>query len=268
MLTEEDINFFRKNGYIIKKSSNIENIKHFKNIALNQAKKKLKISKNKIKLEKLHKFINLRELNNFRINVYNEFNKNKNISKLFYNSVKDVLDDLVGNELMMQKKINISFQFPKDLSSNLPMHSDVIGDESPFEVVVWIPLVDVQPNSSSLFIVNPKNNKSIMSQVINTKKNSIEEIYKKNIKKFKFLKVTFGEVLYFSPILLHGNTLNISKFSRISLNCRFKSLLSPTEIIKKSTKNIPNFYKPINVKPMTKIGFNFLNKLDKNYYKK
>ena len=164
---------------------------------------------------------------------------------------------------MMQKKINISFQLPKDANSNLPMHSDVLGDESPFEVVVWIPLVNVMANSSSMFILTPKNNRKIINEIITSKNSSIEEIYKKNRKIFKFLNVNFGEVLVFSPILLHGNVINKSKISRISLNCRFKSLLSPSDVVKKSTKNIPNFYKPINIKPMTKIGFNFLNKLEK-----
>ena len=60
-----------------------------------------------------------------------------------------------------------------------------------------------------------------------------------------------------------AQVINKSIISRISLNCRFKSLLSPSDVVKKSTKNIPNFYKPINIKPMTKIGFNFLNKLEK-----
>ena len=40
------------------------------------------------------------------------------------------------------------------------------------------------------------------------------------------------------------------------MNCRFKSLLSPYDVLIKSHRNIPNFYKPLNVKPLTKIGFN------------
>ena len=38
----------------------------------------------------------------------------------------------------------------------LPMHSDIYAGESPFEVVCWIPLVDVLPNSQSMFITTQK----------------------------------------------------------------------------------------------------------------
>ena len=36
---------------------------------------------------------------------------------------------------------------PNDKESNLPMHSDIYAGESPFEVVVWIPLMDIKANS-------------------------------------------------------------------------------------------------------------------------
>ena len=85
-------------------------------------------------------------------------------------------------------------------------------------------------------------------------------MYNKNKKKFKFLKVNYGEILIFSPLILHGNTMNKTKETRFSINCRFKSLLSPYDVTVKSHRNIPNFYRPLNIKPMTKIGFNYLKK--------
>ena len=82
-------------------------------------------------------------------------------------------------------------------------------------------------------------------------------------KKFKFLKANYGEIIIFSPLILHGNIVNQTNETRFSLNCRFKSLLSPYDVMVKSHRNIPNFYKPMNVKPLTKIGFNYLNKYTK-----
>ena len=97
-------------------------------------------------------------------------------------------------------------------------------------------------------------------QILNTEKYTAKQMYNKNKKKFKFLKLKFGEILIFSPLILHGNTINSTKETRFSLNCRFKSLLSPYDVLVKSHRNIPNFYKPVNVKPLTKIGFNYLKK--------
>ena len=35
---------------------------------------------------------------------------------------------------------------------------------------------------------------------------------------------------------------------------------SPYDVTIKSHRNIPNFYRPLNIKPMTKIGFNYIKK--------
>ena len=53
----------------------------------------------------------------------------------------------------MQKKINLSIQLPKDKDSLLDLHSDIYAGESPFQVVVWIPLVDVY-DTKSMFLLN------------------------------------------------------------------------------------------------------------------
>ena len=63
--------------------------------------------------------------------------------------------DLLVTKLQC-KKINLSIQIPNDTKSMLPMHSDIYAGESPFEVVVWIPLMDVKKSTHSMFITNPK----------------------------------------------------------------------------------------------------------------
>ena len=51
----------------------------------------------------------------------------------------------------MQRKINLSIQMPEDDSALLPVHSDVWSGCSPFEVVVWTPLVDCK-STQSMFV--------------------------------------------------------------------------------------------------------------------
>ena len=191
--------------------------------------------------------------------IINKINNDDKFSECYYNVSKEMLDMIVGNELAMQKKINLSVQMPKDKNSILPMHSDIYAGESPFEVVVWIPLMSVQPNSHSMFITNPKHNKRINHEITKSKNKSLAQIFKKYKTKFKFIKINYGEVLIFTPILQHGNVINKTNITRISVNCRFKSLLSPYDVFSKTHRNIPHFYKPLNMKPLTKIGFNFIN---------
>ena len=74
--------------------------------------------------------------------IINEVNQNKDLRKLYYKVAKKYLDILVGNELAMQLRINLSIQLPNDKSSLLPLHSDVWSGDSPYEIVVWLPLVN------------------------------------------------------------------------------------------------------------------------------
>ena len=255
---------FEKNGYVIVPANKLK-LDLIRKIIANLIKKDLKkIKENNLDkiLNNFHKFVKPKEINKIRFKIYNLINRNEEFSNIYYDLYKEYLDELVGNEISMQKKINLSIQLPKDKDSLLDLHSDIYAGESPFQVVVWIPLVDVY-DTKSMFFTKPIYNKKMNYQLLNTKKFTTKQMYEKNKKKFNFLKIKFGSILIFSPLILHGNTINKTKETRFSLNCRFKSLLSPYDVIYKSHRNIPNFYKPLNIKPMTKIGLNYIKKFSK-----
>lgn len=266
---------FNKNGYVIAETKEKELLFKLQSkileliLASNKnARQNFKRFKNtKDFFTNLHKFISLSELNNFRVKIIKSINNDDNFRENYYLVAKELLDELVGNELAMQNKLNLSFQMPNDKNSQLPMHSDIYAGESPFEVVIWIPLMDVKANNQSMYITSPKHNKQINKEVTTTKTKTLNQLYEKYKSKFKFLKINFGEVLIFTPILQHGNVVNTTNETRISLNCRFKSLLSPYDVFSKTHRNIPHFYRPLQIKAMTKIGFNFINGVKVNNYK-
>ncbi len=266
---------FNKNGYVIAKTKEKELLLKLQSkileliLASNKsARQNFKRFKNtKDFFPNLHKFISLDELNNFRVKIIKSINNDDDFRENYYLVAKELLDELVGNELAMQNKLNLSFQMPNDKNSQLPMHSDIYAGESPFEVVIWIPLMDVKANNQSMYITSPKHNKQINKEVTTTKTKTLNQLYEKYKSKFKFLKINFGEVLIFTPILQHGNVINTTNNTRISLNCRFKSLLSPYDVFSKTHRNIPHFYRPLQIKAMTKIGFNFINGVKINNYK-
>ena len=256
---------FEKNGYLIfdDKSGQI-------NILRKKIVNKIKNLNNKIKklpddrvLNEFHKYFSKKNVNRIRLKLYNSINNITDIDKIYYSISKDILDNLVGNEIAMQKKINLSIQMPKDPDSLLDMHSDIYAGESPFQVVVWIPLVNAS-STKSMFITSPRYNKRLNEIVLKTNNLTTRDIYRKNKKYFHFINIKFGQILVFSPLILHGNTINSSSETRFSLNCRFKSLLSPYDVKVKSHRNIPQFYRPLNTKLMTKIGFKYLMKYEKN----
>lgn len=267
-------NFLEKGYYIFDANKEgLQAVKEIRKKIINHIVKKYpktkkKFIKEKNFFEKIHTFVPKKELNNFRLGIINSINEGSDFSDMYYLAAKEGLDLLVGNEIAMQKKINTSIQIPNDKSSNLPMHSDIYAGESPFEVVVWIPLMDVKACSHSMFITSPKHNKAINHEVTYKKNKTIGDIYKKFKNKFKFLKIKFGQILIFSPIILHGNTINKTDITRVSLNCRFKSLLSPFDVFNKTHRNIPHFFRPHTTKVLTKIGFNFINTLEEKREKK
>ena len=139
--TNKDENFFKKNGYLIKKTNNYKSLNYLKEfICKNLIDLKKKINNKPLKnrqslLENFHKNFNKNQLNPTRLKIIEKINKDKNFDKEYYSASKEILDFLVGNEIAMQTKINLSIQIPNDKTSMLPMHSDIYAGESPFEVV-------------------------------------------------------------------------------------------------------------------------------------
>ena len=56
----------------------------------------------------------------------------------------------------MQNEISLSIQMPRDNHSLLPLHADSWSGNSPFEVVIWIPLVNVYSTKSMFILKNEK----------------------------------------------------------------------------------------------------------------
>ena len=245
---------FFKQGYIIGNIKDKSLFKNYEKEFLKIVSQVSKISKNKLVLENFHKLIPPSKINDIRVNIFKKFNKNKWLLPTYYYFAKEILDIIVGNEICIQKQINLSIQMPNDQSSMLSIHADSFNGESPYQVVLWIPIVNAY-KTNSMFILNPNDNKKLINEMKQFKqKEGLIKIYKKYEKKFKFLNVKKGQYVIFSSNLLHGNTINKEKHSRWSFNTRVKSLFSPYNSFEKS---IGNFYQPKLIKPATICGLNF-----------
>lgn len=197
-------------------------------------------------LNYFHKKISNKNLNQVRLNLINKLNSNKNFRPNYYSFAKDYLDKIAGNEIAMQQKINLSIQLPNDNSSLLPIHSDTWSGDSPFETVVWLPLVDCY-KSKTMYILPPSKMKFVNDLI--KKKLTTDQLFKKVKKHLVWIKIKFGQILVFNQNLPHGNIVNKEKETRFSFNCRFKSIFAPY-----GDKKIGEFFEPITLKPASKIG--------------
>ena len=243
-MKKKNIIKFLKSGYYIFNIQDKKKLKYLRDSILKETKK---ITKKKISLEKVHNHIKPKDLNTFKLKIYSSINSNKTFLKEYFEICKNELIELCGNEIAMQRKISLSVQIPGDDSALLPTHSDVWSGCSPFEVVFWLPLVNCK-RTNSMFIYEKNKTEKILKNIKNI---NLDSFNSKDIKK-TFLNIKFGQGLIFSHQLLHGNQINNEKTSRWSMNCRFKSLLSPY-----GKKDIGETFIPLNILPATRLGFQF-----------
>ena len=185
-LTSDDTkisNEFKRDGYVIRNVADKKSLDYIQSQFIKLIKKNYEFEKNynneKI-LNFVHKKIKKNQLNNFRLKILNHINKNENCRYSYFKISKPYLEAIVGNELVMQKKINLSIQLPEDRDSLLAVHSDVWSGDSPFEVVVWLPLVNCF-KTKSMYIL-PANLSSQFNKKI-SKKN-----YQNSEKVFQLIK--------------------------------------------------------------------------------
>ena len=222
---------FKENGYLILKPKNNGTLNYLRNKIVNIVKKecKIKLSK-KISeedfLNNFHKYIKFDSLNKHRVNIIKKINQDLIFKKNYFLSSKDILYTIVGNELSMQNRINLSIQLPKDNSSLLPLHSDIWSGDSPFEVVIWIPLVNCY-RTKTMYILPPKHYRKIEKNFLKFNKKSSQQLFNKIKKNVEWININFGEILIFNQALPHGNVINKEIGTRWSMNCRFKSVFSP-----------------------------------------
>jgi len=243
-----------KQGYIIAPASDIDALSWIRQKFISIIREELhnpdNISDSDI-LNFIHKSVSVSELNDFRLLVIRKINLLPDFRKRYYQVVKSYLDIIVGNELAMQLKINLSIQFPKDDSSLLPIHADTWSGDSPFEVVVWVPLVDCY-KTKSMYILPPEGSQLLNNNFRKKAGNSSDDLYKSVKKNVDWIEIKYGEILIFNQALPHGNRVNMENETRWSLNCRFKGVFTPYK-----DKKIGEFFEPITLKPASECGMKY-----------
>jgi len=256
-LDQDEVNLNNEliqNGYIIRPVDNIEALNKIKEFFIKNIEPYFKINKDEFDknlLDNVHNYISPVELNEFRLNIINEMNSYAELRHLYYLVCKNILNAVVGNELAMQSRINLSIQLPGDSSSLLQVHSDTWSGDSPYEVVVWLPLVDCY-DTKSMYILPQKHLNDMNHFFDDSGEKDSEDLFKSIENNIKYLEVKFGNVLIFNQSLPHGNRINQEPETRWTMNCRFKSLFSPY-----GDKKIGEFFTPITLRAASRIGMTY-----------
>jgi sporadic carbohydrate cluster 2OG-Fe(II) oxygenase len=188
-------------------------------------------------------------LNDLRLAVIGRLTSDPSFREDYFACGRRTLEAIVGNELAMQRSVGFSIQLPHDDGSLLPLHSDCWSEDSPYEVVLWIPLVDCA-RTKSMYLAAPAVDRRWRARMNEFAR--AEDLFAAMEHEVTFLEIPYGNVLIFTHTLMHGNRVNREATARWSLNVRFKGLFTPY-----SDKKLGDFFEPITLRPATRIGLEY-----------
>lgn len=202
-------------------------------------------------LNGIHEEVEVAALNDLRLAVIRGMNAAPWFREAYFSLARGAIESLVGNELAMQLRVNLSIQMPDDESSILPLHADVWSGDSPFEVVLWVPLVSCYA-TKSMFLLPPEQDRAMQARLSEFAGQDVDALYRAVEPDLTWLEVRYGEVLLFTQNLMHGNRVNREPETRWSMNCRFKSLFSPY-----ADKKLGEFFEPVTLRPASRLGLGY-----------
>lgn len=206
-------------------------------------------------LETLHQHCLASNVNDLRLSIFRHLNQNYNWRRVITDSIGPILAQHLGPDIYIQKNINISVQLPADPTSILPMHSDCMSGDSPFQLNIWIPVTRAY-GSNSMFLIDRDTSLRLICQQLDlfSETSSISKelmdkvIYDSNniihTKKY-YVDAQPGDFLIFNPAVLHGNELNTTSITRASLNVRITNIGAPSPLANNSDRSFHNYFDPL-----------------------
>ena len=247
---------FAANGYVVRPVDDREALDELRRFVAQTVCDQLKIQlPNDVDdfLNHIERVVPIEKLNEVRLNTYRKMNAAPWFRPTYFGLARSIIETLVGNELAMQNRVNLSIQLPRDNSSLLAIHADAFGGETPFQVVEWLPLVDCY-KTKSMFILPRAKSEAVYATFTRYEGKGMDSLYKDVEKDVVWCNVPYGHVLVFSPNYLHGGVINEEPETRWSMNCRFTGLFTPYT---GAEKKLGSYYLPITTRPVTKMALQY-----------
>ena len=192
-----------------------------------------------------HKFgLSNEEVNNVIKNLVFEYSKDNKLNRSIFNLIENELTLLLGADILGQKRANFVAHLPNNSINNAPVHRDS-PENSQFEIVCWLPLVDTY-STKTMGILNKIDSKKAIQILFEKSNDEYLKFYRKNAIE---VNVSFGGILLFHPNIIHGPFDNIENETRFSINIRYKNLFSPP-----GEKNVFDFFEVMTMSALTKLG--------------
>lgn len=245
---EKELNQFKEEGFCILENEDLNAHK----ILMSTLSNSLTVKENQF--PSIHKIIDNSNINKLRLKSFSDINALELKNEIYFKQAEMFLTSLLGPDISIQNKINLSIQLPFDDSSLLPLHTDTISGQSAFEVVLWVPFTKCF-KENSMYIIPIEKSMEMMSKIKNYHELGMQQLEEEYKSFKKFINIMPHQILVFSPTLFHGNIINSTSQTRVSLNCRFKNIFSPES--PNPERKLGTFYQVFKTSPLTEIALSY-----------
>ncbi len=187
------------------------------------------------------------ELNALRIALVEAMTGKLTVARALFTAFRDALTTLAGADVAAQKTVNLVVQQPGD-ADQVPIHRDAPSN-SHFEVVLWVPLVDVY-GTKSMFVVDRAGSARGLAMLKDGASYEAFSAYTRS--QGVDVVVPYGSALMFAAGLVHGCKVNVEPETRWSLNLRYKNLFSPY-----GAKGLAEYFDVLELSPLSRVAFAF-----------
>ena len=165
---------------------------------------------------------------------------NKNLSEMMINSFPNLIENLCGKELFIQRRAHTTINAPGDDQAKQVAHYEMISGISPFAYILWAPLHDLEDDGGAYHVELKKS--------IDLMKKGEPEGLVSGPEVLNFMssakppRLKFGQAIIFNPFVIHGNIPFKSDLARIACNVRFQSFKKP--LLQKNSEYLKYFKLP------------------------
>jgi sporadic carbohydrate cluster 2OG-Fe(II) oxygenase len=185
------------------------------------------------------------QLNELRVELIRRITAQCNARELIFRAFEHRIVAMLGPDILAQKNCNLVLQPPGDPNPS-ELHRDAPAN-SPYEIVVWVPMVDCFGSKSMYILDVPATRRAFDHLDANPADWTGFENYAKSMAVRP--AVAFGQALIFHTGCLHGSDVNAELETRVSLNIRYKNLFSPSGL-----KNQLQFFDPLRISEVARLG--------------
>lgn len=187
-------------------------------------------------------------LNDIRLALIRYCTAQLDVSSAVFNAFADTITGLIGPDIVSQKTVNLVVQQPDD-PDVVPTHRDS-PENSPFEIIIWLPLVDVYGTKSMYLLDREKTH--IALDLIKEQETGYANFKRYAAQEGENLYVPWGSACLFWPGLVHGCHLNSETETRWALNHRYKNLFSPL-----GTKGLTEYFNMFRLSPLARMALEY-----------